>query len=137
MSIWIPTSYMSPTTLSVRSQLIPSSNSKFLILGAKSSRMSNFCLSVKIVINLKSKPYSSTWVQVYSQFIKQSPRYQVIVISWKLRQSGLPRKTWFSTEARLSNLRPPLDFWHWNEFESCIDSWFRVPVGPQTKLGKD
>ena len=42
MSIWVPTSYISPTMLSVRSQLLPSSNSTFPTLGEKSSKMSIF-----------------------------------------------------------------------------------------------
>ena len=41
------------------------------------------------MINLKIKLYSSTWVQRYTQFPKQSPGYQVIKISRKSRQSSL------------------------------------------------
>ena len=33
-------------------------------------------------------------------------------------------------EARLSNLRPPLDLWHRNESGGDLGSQFRVPIGP-------
>ena len=44
LSIWVLTSYKSPTMLSMRSKLCPSSNSTFPTLGTKSSKMSFFLL---------------------------------------------------------------------------------------------
>ena len=37
---------------------------------------------------------------------------------------------WFSTKARLSILRLPLDLWCWNVSGSDLGSWFRVTIGP-------
>ena len=50
LSIWVPTSYTGPTIFSVRSQLLPSSNSTFSILGVKLSKMSKFYPSIKKMI---------------------------------------------------------------------------------------
>ena len=46
LSIWIPTTYTSPTVLSEHLQLLPNSNFTFLTLGAILSKMSNFYMSV-------------------------------------------------------------------------------------------
>ena len=81
-----------------------------------SDSMGKIVQNVKILLvsqssnlSLKIKPYSSIRVQGYTQFPKQSPRYQIIKISHKSRQQDLPRKIQFLTEARLLNLRLPLN----------------------------
>ena len=142
MSIWILTSYISPTILSVHSQLLSSVNSKFSYQGKNRSKYQIFICQrkqwFKFIIRKQwfkfiIRPYLSTQAQRYTWFPKQSPWYQVIENSYKSRQLSLPQETCFSTEAHLPNLKFPLDLWHQNEFGGGHGSWFRVPIGPTRK----
>ena len=95
----------------------------------------------KIVQNVKFSPvnqnsdfkfkiifYSSTRVQEYVWFPKQSLGYQVIKVSRKSRRKSLPREMWFLTEACFEILRLPLDSLHQNEFEGGFRFRFWVLV---------
>ena len=78
----MPTSYTSPTVLSVHSYLLPSSNSKILIIRAKLSKISKFCPLVKTVIEIK-KLYSTHQHESRDMldFQNGAPGSQVITIS--------------------------------------------------------
>ena len=115
MSIWILISYMTPTVLSVRSYLLLSSDSIILTRRVKLSKMSKFCLLVKIVIE----------IQNYILLVNTSPRIcsisktELQITSYnnfrKIETNDLPRKTWLLAEARFKILNLSLHLWCRNE----------------------
>ena len=123
--------------LSVRLDLLPISNLQISIVGAKSSKLSNFCPSVKKWLNSITMPYSSIWVQGYARFPKWSPRSQVITISRKSRQLGLPRKMQFLKEARFKMLSPLVRLWRRNKSVGGLSFWFWVPIGLTSCMQND
>ena len=133
MSIWIPTSYKSIKMLFLHSNLLPSSNSRILTLGVKSSKISKFCPLVKTVIELQNYISLVNTSLGICSVSKIKPRITSYKIFMKIETSNLPRKIWFLTEAPFKILMSPLRSWLWNESVGGLVFWFRVPVGPARK----
>ena len=139
MSIWVPTSYVSPSMFFVLLQLISSSNSPFLTLGVKSSKMSFFLpisqnndLSSNLNSNRQNEAKGMLGFENRASDIKLLKFHAINIIVHTSKNvifniSSFVNSVFaieFVASKRvrqcLSILRPPLDSWRQNEFEKGL-----------------
>ena len=120
LNICIPTSYMSSTMHSIRSQLLPNSNFTFLTLWEKSSKFFAHHQDSDLSTKLNSThQYESRGML---GFQNRAADIKLLKFYANRDNSIYFKKIWFSMEARFPILRPPLDSSHRKEFDSGLES---------------